>query len=378
MLIMYDLSSAFDLADHKILIAKLKVYGFDLNALKWVESYLENRKQYVIVSGETSKTVNVNTGVPQGSRLSPLLFICLMADMDLWTKDSMLTNFADDTQSVVIKSTKDEVVESTKKEANSVIDFFENNSLVNNAEKAAILYNSGGKSDEITIEDIGGETITSTKTEKLLGLHINSDFDWSTHVDKTVIVLKQRIGLLKRMKKRVPKEKLVIIAEAIFNSKIRYGIAVYLKPTFEREEVKMGKLSAHTKELQIVQNSMVRVILGLKQADHINMEKQRKKIKMMSVNQMSVYHTVMEAFNIINKTASEQLEKKLKLHEGKHSERESAKNELYVPMKPRIKCTGFSYLGPKLYNAIPKEVKEAKSTDDFKTKLKGWIWKNIH
>ena len=151
MLIMYDLSSAFDLADHKILIAKLKVYGFDLNALKWVESYLENRKQYVIVSGETSKTVNVNTGVPQGSRLSPLLFICLMADMDLWTKDSMLTNFADDTQSVVIKSTKDEVVESTKKEANSVIDFFENNSLVNNAEKAAILYNSGGKSDEITI-----------------------------------------------------------------------------------------------------------------------------------------------------------------------------------------------------------------------------------
>ena len=56
----------------------------------------------------------------------------------------------------------------------------------------------------------------------------------------------------------------------------------------------------------------------------------------------------------------------------------SAKNELYVPMKPRIKCTGFSYLGPKLYNAIPKEVKEAKSTDEFKTQLKGWIWKNIH
>ncbi len=47
-----------------------------------------------------------------------------MADMDLWKNDSMLTNFADDTQSVVIKSTKDEVVESAKKEANSVIDFF--------------------------------------------------------------------------------------------------------------------------------------------------------------------------------------------------------------------------------------------------------------
>ena len=42
------------------------------------------------------------------------------------------------------------------------------------------------------------------------------------------------------------------------------------------------------------------------------------------------------------------------------------------------KCTGFSYIGPKLYNMIPKYIKEAKTTDDFKTKLKGWIWKNIH
>ena len=41
LLIMYDLSSAFHLADHKILISKLKVYGFDSNALKWVESYLK-------------------------------------------------------------------------------------------------------------------------------------------------------------------------------------------------------------------------------------------------------------------------------------------------------------------------------------------------
>ena len=51
------------------------------------------------------------TGVPQGSRLLPLLFICLMADFDLWTKDSMITHFADDTQSVIIKDGKDEAVE---------------------------------------------------------------------------------------------------------------------------------------------------------------------------------------------------------------------------------------------------------------------------
>ena len=337
LLIMYDLSSAFDLVDHKILIAKLKVYGFDSNALKWVESYLKNRKQFVTVAGKMSKTIDINTGVPQGSRLSPLLFIILMADLDLWTKDSMITNFADDTQSVIIKDKKEEAVETAKIEANSVIDFFENNNFVNNSDKAAVLYNSGGKSKSITIEGIGGETIASTESEKLLGLHINSSFDWNTHVEKLVIELKKRIGILKRIKKRVPKEKLIFIAEAIFNSKIRYGIAAYLIPIFEREEVKTEKLSPHAKELQVVQNSMVRVILGLNRANHVNMKEQRKKIKMLSVNQMAVYHTVMEAYNITNKNASDQLQKKLNLHEGKHSERGAAKNKMFVPEKPRIK-----------------------------------------
>ena len=58
----------------------------------------------------------------------------------------------------------------------------------------------------------------------------------------------------------------------------------------------MEKLSPLTKEHQIVQNSMVRVILGLNQVDHVNMRKERDKIKILSVNQMSVYHTVMEAY----------------------------------------------------------------------------------
>jgi transcription initiation factor IIE alpha subunit len=298
--------------------------------------------------------------------------------LDLWTRDSLITNFADDTQSVIVKDEKAEAVEIAKKEANSVIGFFENNNFVNNADKAAILYNSGGKGDSITIEGIGGEKITSTDSEKLLGLHINSSFEWNTHIEKLVIELKKRMGLLKRIKQRVPKEKLIIIAEAIFNSKIRYGIAAYLIPIFEREEVKTEKLSPHAKELQVVQNSMVRVIQGLKRANHVNMKKERDKLKMLSVNQMAVYHTVMEAYNITNKNASDQLQKKLNIHEGKHSERSAANNELYVPEKPRKKCTGFSYIGPKLYNMIPKNIKEAKTTDDFKTKLKGWIWKNIH
>ena len=93
---------------------------------------------------------------------------------------------------------------------------------------------------------------------------------------------------------------------------------------------------------------------------------------------MSSNHTVMEVFNITNRTACEQLQNKLIRHEGRHSERSAANNELYVAKEPRINCTGFSYLGPKLYNMLTTDIKSAKSIEDFKNKLIGWIWKNIH
>ena len=94
---------------------------------------------------------------------------------------------------------------------------------------------------------------------------------------------------------------------------------------------------------------------------------------MLSVNQMAVYHTIMEAYNMSNKNASDQLQKKLNMHEGKHSQGSAANNDLYVPENLRKKCTG-----PKLYNMVPKNTKDAKTTDDFKNKLKGWKWENIH
>ena len=53
------------------------------------------------------------------------------------------------------------------------------------------MFCSGGKGDSITIEDIGGETIASEKSEKILGLHINSSFKWDTHIEKLVLELKK-------------------------------------------------------------------------------------------------------------------------------------------------------------------------------------------
>ena len=80
-------------------------------------------------------------------------------------------------------------MEKTLQDANNIINFFSANDLVNNGDKACVVYNSKGKGDQITME-INGEKLTSlgeNKSEKLLGVQVSRDFNWKIHVDKLII-----------------------------------------------------------------------------------------------------------------------------------------------------------------------------------------------
>ena len=89
-----------------------------------MKSCLKDREQYVQVAGKKSRIKVTNIGTPQGSRLSPILFLCLMTDMELWTKDSKLSNFADDRQSIIIRNNREDALETTKVESKKISDFF--------------------------------------------------------------------------------------------------------------------------------------------------------------------------------------------------------------------------------------------------------------
>ena len=254
-----------------------------------------------------------------------------------------------------------------------MVSHFKTNNLVNNADKAALLYNNRGKADEITME-IAGEDITSVSSEKLLGLYFSSAVDWKVHIEKTVHKLNQRLGILRRLRGKIPLQKLKIIAEAIFTSVARYGIAVYSKPRLHSDPT-----VEDLKKLQVTQNKMFRLLDGKSKKDRVKVEKIATKFSLMSINQMTCYHYLMETYKIIHFGASDKLRNKL-VPNSKLSK------NLHVPLVKKTSCRGFTYYAARLWNSLPPTTKmrekphqnvqvDRKRLNAFKTEIKNWILK---
>ena len=85
------------MSNHEILLVKLDFYGICGLANSWLKSFLENRKQYVILHGHSSSVKKVTCCVPQGSTLGPLLFLLYVNDLQFVFSKSAIRHFADDT-----------------------------------------------------------------------------------------------------------------------------------------------------------------------------------------------------------------------------------------------------------------------------------------
>ena len=97
-MVLLDLQKAFDTVDHEILCEKLEAMG--INFTKWFKSYLGDRKQIVVANETSSESGIVSCGVPQGSILGPLLFLCYVNDMSISVKCKLLL-YADDSALIV-------------------------------------------------------------------------------------------------------------------------------------------------------------------------------------------------------------------------------------------------------------------------------------
>ena len=130
-----DLKKAFDTVTHSILIRKMHAYGIRGNILKWFESYLADRSQYVAYDGSNSDTSFLECGVPQGSILGPLLFIIFTNDIFNVSELLFTVLYADDTCVLLGGKDLENLITCLNNELKKITTWLKANKLSLNAQK---------------------------------------------------------------------------------------------------------------------------------------------------------------------------------------------------------------------------------------------------
>ena len=208
-----DLSKAFDCIQHDLLIAKLHAYGFNMKSLKLLNNYLYNRKQRTKINSTFSEWVNIIFGVPQGSILGPLLFNIYINDIFLFKEETDITNYADGNTPFVCCSNETEVINKLKHDSEIFIQWFKDNGLKLNEDKCKLIILS--KQENNSTLSLGNEVITSSRSEKLLGITIDHKLTFNEHVENLCIKANQKLHALARISNYMSQDKLRIIMKAL-------------------------------------------------------------------------------------------------------------------------------------------------------------------
>ena len=256
--IFIDFSKAFDTIDHKILLQKLWHYGIRGNTHDLLQDYLSKRIQFTSVSNENSDKAKITYGVPQGSVLGPLLFLIYINDLINCSTASCFALFADDTNIFVTGKNYNEATT----RANSILDAVFRYTLANklhiNLEKTCFMhFKPKAQSDDIeknvlTINGIEIEEVTETK---FLGITIDNQLSWNSHITSLTKKLKCCVGQINRISNLIPKELYKSIYHTLYESHLNYGITVW-----------GGTSKAKLRPLFIGQKHCIRILFGDKEA----------------------------------------------------------------------------------------------------------------
>ena len=207
---------------------------------------------------------------------------------------------------------------------------------------------------------VGADKVKSEDSTVLLGMKVSGNLKWDHHVKDLKAKLRQRLGLLRRLSHSLPKYALRQVAEGIFTSKLRYGIAVYCKPKLTDEDNSNRIL----RELTILQNEMIRIITRCRDRRK-NMGDLRKKTRSLTVNQLCCYHILIETYSILcYKSSGFMFEKWTTKPGAQRLTRSEEQNNIVVPVNNTCK-NSILYYGAKLWNMLPDKVKRANQEENI-------------
>jgi hypothetical protein len=389
---MLDMSAAFDVVDHVILLDKLKLYGFDDKSLKWMEDYLSGRTQAVYVDGALSPFLSVNVGVPQGSILGPLCYVLFTNDLPETVLDNQshvhwshltthcaecggLCCFADDS-TYSVSSDDQDILENKLNERYAVLaQYMGNNKLKLNDDKTHLLImTTKQKQRLININvkiDTPTEEIRPIKSEKLLGIFIQDDLKWTDYIqnnEKSLIKqLNSRLNALKMISYVASFKVRLMIANGVFCSKLIFQISLW-----------GGTEEFLLNSLQIVQNKAARFVA--RRGIYTPVADLLKQCGWLSVRQLVFYHSVMQIYKTIFTTYPQYINSKLS-NQFPYNTRlaQSDSVRMGADFQSKLELTEKSFMNRATisYNLLPPELRRTPKLETFKEKLKVWVQENV-
>ena len=322
-LTLLDYSKAFDCANHKLIIAKLKALGFKETALKWIESYLNNRSQQVITDKGKSTWKFLRNGVPQGSILGPLLFTILISDIGKTIKYCTHHCYADDTQLFLSGKINNIVnlVEKMNHDLNSIARFSNNNFLQLNSNKSTYIIIGStinlNKLSKVQIPpiSINNKLITRNSQVRNLGVIFDETLNFDKHVNTTISKAFFKLKQVYRFKNFLSMESKKNIVEA------------YILAHFNYCDVILSNISKRlSNKIQKFQNCCTRFIFGLKKFDHIS--DKFKSLGFLNMDNRRKVHALTTMHKIINKRGPKYLYNRIEYTSNLHYHNTRGKDKL--------------------------------------------------
>ena len=344
-----DFAKAFDKVPYRRLLSKLRAMGIGGEVARWIENWLSGRRQRVVVNGSSSGWSPVTSGVPQGSVLGPLLFIVYINDIDEGIA-SRISKFADDTK-LGIDVSIPENVERLKQDMERLGEWSDKWQMPFNLSKCKVMH-IGYRNPKVDYV-LQGQTLEETDSEVHLGIVITSDLKPSRQCIEAEKKAQKILGYIKRQFGYRNKEIVLSLYNSLVRPRLEYAVQFW-SPSYRMDIDRLERVQARATKL-------------IPELRHKSYQDRLAELGLFSLETRRLRGQLIETFKFLRGFNNVDFRSIFQLSEGR------TRNHGFKLELKRYNgdlCGNFySYKIGNYWNALPPDVVNSDSVDQFKNRL---------